>query len=119
MKNYPFLSLCVFFLFILTENNYSQSKPDNQHISDFMDKRFGLFIHWGPVTLRGTEIGWSRGNQVPKEEYDNLYKEFNPVLFNADVWVKAAKDAGIKYITLTSKHKPHPCQLPPHLLHTC
>src|SRR5262245_17524568 len=37
-------------------------------------KRFGMFVHWGPVAIRGTEIGWSRGGEVPSEEYDQLYK---------------------------------------------
>ena len=37
--------------------------------------RFGMFIHWGPVTLRGTGIGWSRGENVKVEDYDNLYRE--------------------------------------------
>jgi len=73
-------------------------------IDDFMDKRFGMFIHFGPVSLRGTEIGWSRGKEVPTVEYDNLYKEFNPALFNADEWVKTAKDAGMKYLVFTTKH---------------
>ena len=73
-------------------------------LNDFMAQRFGMFIHWGPVALRGTEIGWSRGGEVPTGEYDNLYKEFNPVLFNADHWVKAARDAGMKYLTITAKH---------------
>ncbi|RPH90098.1 MAG: alpha-L-fucosidase, partial [Calditrichaeota bacterium] len=66
--------------------------------------RFGMFIHWGPISLRGTEIGWSRGNQVPFEEYDQLYQEFNPVLFDASAWVRAAKGAGMKYIILVTKH---------------
>ena len=66
--------------------------------------RFGMFIHWGPVSLKGTEIGWSRGDQVPIEEYDQLYKRFNPVQFNADAWVKVAKDAGMKYLVFTTKH---------------
>lgn len=39
----------------------------------FQDMRFGMFIHWGPVTLRGTEIGWSRSRQVPTADYDSLY----------------------------------------------
>ena len=68
-----------------------------------MDMRFGMFIHWGPVTLRGTEIGWSRGPQVPIDEYDNLYKEFNPVLFDAARWVEIAKEAGMKYLIITTK----------------
>ena len=66
--------------------------------------RFGMFIHWGPVSLTGHEIGWSRGAQTPIEEYDNLYKKFNPTKFNADQWVAIAKAAGMKYIVLTTKH---------------
>lgn len=68
------------------------------------EARFGLFVHWGPVSLKGTEIGWSRGAQVPTEEYDQLYRQFNPTNFNAAAWVKVAKDAGMKYLVLTSKH---------------
>ena len=73
-------------------------------IKNWQDKRFGMFIHWGPVSLTGHEIGWSRGKQTPIEEYDNLYKKFNPERFDADAWVKVAKDAGMKYIVLTTKH---------------
>ena len=70
----------------------------------WQDARFGMFIHWGPVSLKGKEIGWSRGREIPVAEYDTLYKQFNPVNFNADEWVKLAKDAGMKYIVFTSKH---------------
>lgn len=73
-------------------------------IKNWQDARFGMFIHWGPVSLKGTEIGWSRGTQVPIEEYDNLYKQFNPTKFNADEWVAIAKAAGMKYMVLTTKH---------------
>jgi alpha-L-fucosidase len=66
--------------------------------------RFGMFIHWGPVSLTGKEIGWSRGEETPIAVYDNLYKEFNPTNFNADEWVAVAKAAGMKYIVLTAKH---------------
>ncbi|HTN06579.1 alpha-L-fucosidase [Agriterribacter sp.] len=85
---------------------------DQKILDGFMDKRFGLFIHWGPVSLRGTEIGWSRGHEVPAKDYDNLYKEFNPVLFNAAAWVKAAKNAGVKYLTITAKHHDGFCLWP-------
>ncbi len=78
------------------------------------EARFGLFIHWGPVSLKGTEIGWSRGgerrgygskgDQVPVEVYDNLYKEFNPTNFNAREWVALAQAAGMKYLVFTSRH---------------
>ena len=98
-------------------------RTNDKALQDFMDMRFGMFIHWGPIALRGTEIGWSRGadeipfltdqgeiipikasNVVTIEEYDNLYKEFNPVLFDAATWVKTAKDAGMKYLVITAKH---------------
>ena len=61
--------------------------PNEARLAWWREARFGMFIHWGPVSLKGTEIGWSRGAQIPIEEYDNLYKQFNPVKFNADEWV--------------------------------
>ncbi|MFH0991175.1 MAG: alpha-L-fucosidase [bacterium] len=79
-------------------------KTNPLSLKQWQEMRFGMFIHWGPVSLCGTEIGWSRGLQVPIQEYDNLYKEFNPVLFNAKEWVGLAKKAGMKYIVITSKH---------------
>jgi len=75
--------------------------------------RFGLFIHWGPVSLKETEISWSRANsnpkcpnkgEIPVEVYDNLYRRFNPTNFNAKEWVRLAKAAGTKYMVLTAKH---------------
>ena len=73
-------------------------------IAHWRSLRFGMFIHWGPVSLTGHEIGWSRGNQTPIEVYDNLYQQFNPTNFNAAEWVAIAKAAGMKYIVLTTKH---------------
>jgi len=90
-------------------------KADQQDIQAWRQMKFGLFIHWGPVSLKGTEIGWSRGGErrgrkdkrtgsIPVEIYDNLYKDFNPVKFDAGQWVQMAKDAGMKYLVFTSKH---------------
>ncbi|MDP4228355.1 MAG: alpha-L-fucosidase [Bacteroidota bacterium] len=76
----------------------------DERMARWRDARFGMFIHWGPVTLKGTEIGLSRGGEVPIMEYDTLYKHFNPDSFNADEWVNVAKAAGMKYIVLTTKH---------------
>jgi alpha-L-fucosidase len=70
----------------------------------WVDARFGMFIHWGPVSLKGAEIGWSRGKEVPVDVYDHLYQQFNPVKFDARRYVSLAKDAGVKYITLVAKH---------------
>jgi len=79
---------------------------DQNAVKKWQDDRFGMFIHWGPVSLTEKEISWSRGstNGTPVEVYDQLYKKFNPEKFNADEWVAAAKAAGMKYIVLTTKH---------------
>ncbi|WP_348620769.1 alpha-L-fucosidase [Pedobacter lusitanus] len=107
MRSFSYLIIFLFFSCQLkAQTNLIDPaiKTPKAVLDNFMDQRFGMFIHWGPVTLRGTEIGWSRGINVPADDYDNLYKEFNPVLFNADEWVKTAKDAGMKYLTITAKH---------------
>ncbi len=79
-------------------------RTNKEALARFQDNRFGMFLHWGPVSLRGVEIGWSRGTAVSIADYDDLYKEFNPVLFDADAWIKAVKAAGMKYIVITTKH---------------
>ncbi len=79
-------------------------RADEQQMQSWRESRFGLFIHWGPVSLEGTEIGWSRGKEVPIERYDNLYRQFNPVNFSAKEWVGIARAAGARYLVVTSKH---------------
>jgi len=79
-------------------------EPDPAALERWQEMRFGMFIHWGPVSLTGHEIGWSRGAQTPIDEYDQLYKRFNPTKFDADQWVAIAKSAGMRYIVLTTKH---------------
>ncbi|MDB5127927.1 alpha-L-fucosidase [Mucilaginibacter sp.] len=98
-------------LLIVSTSSFAQKTP-KANLPDFMDKRFGMFVHFGPITLRGTEIGWSRNKEVAQADYDSLYREFNPVLFNADAWVKAAKDAGMKYLVITAKHHDGFCLWP-------
>jgi alpha-L-fucosidase len=77
------------------------------------EAKFGLFIHWGVYSVpagyyHGKSVGggeWIMNrSKIPMAEYQQFAKDFNPVQFNADDWVKMAKDAGMKYIVITSKH---------------
>ena len=76
-------------------------------IENWRDARFGMFIHWGPVSLTGHEIGWSRGKKTPIEEYDNLYRQFNPTKFNADEWVAIANETTFSGITIEEALSSH------------
>ncbi len=78
------------------------------------DARFGMFIHWGVYSVpagkyNGEEIKgigeWIMSTaKIPVAEYEKFGKEFNPVKFDPAEWVKIAKNAGMKYIVITSKH---------------
>jgi alpha-L-fucosidase len=84
----------------------------NARMNWWRDARFGLFIHWGLYSVPAGQWGenttygeWIRDQaQIPVEEYDKLLTKFDPVKFNANEWVRMAKDAGMKYIVITSKH---------------
>ncbi len=80
----------------------------------FREAKFGLFIHWGLYAIPAGEwkgkpvpgIGeWVMfRSQIPVSEYGLLAKQFNPVRFDADAWVRLAEEAGMKYIVITAKH---------------
>ena len=80
----------------------------------FHEAKYGLFIHWGLYAVPAGEwkgqripgIGeWIMNRaKIPVREYEQIARQFNPVKFNADEWVQLARDAGMKYIVITSKH---------------
>jgi alpha-L-fucosidase len=86
----------------------------DERMAWWREARFGMFIHWGLYAVpagqwEGKEIGgiseWIMNSaQIPIPEYEKLTKQFNPVKFNAEQWVRMAKRAGMKYIVITSKH---------------
>ena len=82
---------------------YVPSKENLQNREWFRDAHFGMFIHWGISSVLGKEIGWALSGQDIDKYRENIHI-FNPQKFNAAEVVKLAKDAGMKYITFTTRH---------------
>lgn len=86
----------------------------NKRMAWWRDARFGMFIHWGayavPAGIYKGKAVEGAGEwimdlaKIPVPDYEPFAKEFNPVQFKAEEWVRIAKDAGMKYIVITSKH---------------
>jgi alpha-L-fucosidase len=80
----------------------------------FREARFGMFIHWGLYSVAAGEWNgkpvpsageWIQETaKIPTSQYEKLLPQFNPVKFDAHEWVRIAKDAGMKYLVITSKH---------------
>ncbi|HMV33404.1 MAG TPA: alpha-L-fucosidase, partial [Gemmatimonadales bacterium] len=76
------------------------------------EARFGMFVHWGLYAILGGEYGgrtdygeWIRNNaHIPLAEYDRLVARFNPSAFDANRWAALAHEAGMGYLTITTKH---------------
>jgi len=70
----------------------------------FVHDRFGMFIHWGLYALPARHEWVKHREEIPDERYDIYFKHFNPDLYDPKIWAKAAKNAGMKYFVVTSKH---------------
>ena len=87
-------------------------KQKDARMQWWQDARFGMFIHWGLYAIpagqwkgKTNHAEWIRHSaHIPIDEYDKFVDQFNPTQFNAEQWVRMAKDAGMKYIVITSKH---------------
>jgi alpha-L-fucosidase len=79
--------------------------PENLKAREwFQDSKFGMFIHWGVYSVLG-DGEWVMNNQrIDKQTYQKLPAFFNPISYDPKEWVAIAKAAGMKYITITSKH---------------
>lgn len=110
MKHLNHLRNC-FALLLLTgtlvfaqETAYTPSPENLKNREWFENARFGLFIHWGVYSVLGDGEWVMNIQEIPITTYEKLPAFFNPQAFDAAAWVKMAKDAGMKYITITSKH---------------
>lgn len=95
------LGIC---LSVFAQDGYQPSAANLAARQDFQDRKFGMFIHWGIYSILG-QGEWVMHNQkIPYKDYSRLASFFYPYGFNAKEWVSLAKAAGMKYITITSRH---------------
>jgi alpha-L-fucosidase len=132
MKTLNFKVLFLGMFFIVISGAYAQKdeiqtykvdksikvqKASPEAVEAFKDKRFGMFIHWGPISQMGKQLSHSRNSashktggkpykkaDIEPEVYDVQYKTFNPTKYNPDYIVDLAKRAGMKYLVFTAKH---------------
>ena len=82
-----------------------QPAPENlQARREFQDMKFGMFIHWGVYSVLGDGEWVFHNRKLTVDEYNRLPAFFDPEKFDAKAWVSLAKAAGVKYITITSRH---------------
>jgi alpha-L-fucosidase len=101
------LLLCLFVIIAGRSTAQGAYTPTAENLAarqKFQDLKFGLFIHWGVYSILGSGEWVMHDKKIPYDSYKRLASFFNPQEFNAKEWVAFAKKAGMKYITITSRH---------------
>ena len=104
------LILYLNFTLVFSQSIYQPSEKNLENREWFQDAKFGMFVHWGvySVLAGGGEVGiaeWVMNKrEIPIKQYEKLPSFFNPTAFDPAEWVSLVKKAGMKYITITSKH---------------
>lgn len=118
MRNIPnLLRICMSALLLTAANIHADTTPIDSNASSsrlewWQDAKFGMFIHWGAYSKAGGEWNGTTDHgewlqftaKIPLAEYKEFAAGFNPVDFDAEEWVRIAKDAGMKYMVITAKH---------------
>jgi alpha-L-fucosidase len=97
-----------------TSSAQETPKERDARMAWWRDARFGMFIHWGLYAIPAGEYKGQRSKEIgewimswaniPRAEYEKFAPQFNPVKFDGAEWCRVAKDAGMKYLVITSKH---------------
>lgn len=106
MKKYALLILISIFCFYngFAQSNYKPTEENLKNREWFQDAKFGLFVHWGVYSVLGDGEWVMNQQKIPANQYEKLPTFFNPTQFDPAEWVSMVKKAGMKYITITSKH---------------
>jgi len=86
------------------QTNYQPTSENLKARQEFQDAKFGMFIHWGVYSVLGDGEWVFHNRKLPLQAYERLPKFFDPEKFDAKTWVALAKAAGMKYVTITSRH---------------
>ncbi len=95
---------------LYSQPDYVPSESNLEAREWFQDAKFGLFVHWGVYSVMGGggDMGiaeWiMHRKQIPVNQYEKLPDFFNPIAFDPAEWVGMVKEAGMKYITITSNN---------------
>lgn len=104
MKNIFLLLICIVCLKSVSAQEYTPSKENLEARNWFDSARFGMFIHWGASSVLGHGEWVMNQRNIRVPEYQRLQQIFNPIGFDAKKWVGTAKNAGMHYITLITRH---------------
>jgi alpha-L-fucosidase len=104
MKRISMMFCLLAFTLVLHAQTYTPSAENIKARQEFRDDKFGLFIHWGPFSIPGDGEWVMNNKNITYHNYKRLKDFFNPIEFNAEQWVSMAKNAGMKYITLITRH---------------
>lgn len=99
-----FLIACSFTTLSFAQTGYTPSPENLANRQVFQDSKFGMFIHWGIYSLLADGEWVMNIKKIPYDKYKRIANAFYPHDFNAKEWVQVAKAAGMKYITITSRH---------------
>ena len=88
----------------IAQQPYVPSAENLQARQEFQDNKLGVFIHWGVYSMLADGEWVMLNKRIDRDEYAQLPAGFYPSRFDADEWVRAIKDAGARYITITSRH---------------
>lgn len=115
MNKFKVIILILFWMSFIQRANAQQRASDAERLAWWHEAKFGMFIHWGVYSLYGGvynghqqargDAAWILNRcKIPVAEYREAAKQFNPVNYDPEAWVKMAKDAGMKYLIITAKH---------------
>lgn len=109
MKTFKNACLAICLLLVTAAAGHSQERyrPTAENLEArrrFVNDRFGIFLHWGIYASYAQGEWYLNTGALNKDEYAHAASAFYPARYDAEEWVKAFKDAGASYVTITSRH---------------